>query len=115
MEKKNSSYTKAELVADIADKTGVSKAEAELAVLYVARVCHDVLLEKARTGNKVGWPGFGMFETTQRAARAGRNPHTGETIQIEASTAMKFTDGCAPSSAKRGEAVPLPPCGRPGV
>ena len=100
MEKKNSSYTKAELVADIADKTGVSKAEAE----RVVSTLFDVLLEKARTGNKVGWPGFGMFETTQRAARAGRNPHTGETIQIEASTAMKFTAAKALKDALNGRA-----------
>jgi DNA-binding protein HU-beta len=79
--------TKAELIEAVADAAGVSKADAERTV----GAFFDVVVSSTKGGDKVAWPGFGSFSTTKRAARDGRNPQTGETVKIKASTAMKFT------------------------
>jgi DNA-binding protein HU-beta len=79
--------TKAELVEAVAKKSGVSKADAERTV----SAFFDQVLATTKKGGKVGWPGFGSFTTTKRAARVGRNPQTGEAVKIKASTTMKFT------------------------
>ncbi|PIE32929.1 MAG: DNA-binding protein [Ilumatobacter coccineus] len=79
--------TKSELIDAIAQAAGVTKADAERTV----GAFFDVVVDKAKAGEKVSWPGFGSFSTTKRAARTGRNPQTGETVQIKASTAMKFS------------------------
>ena len=81
------SYNKSDLLADVAERAGVSKANAE----SVINALFDTLVAKAKEGTKVSWPGFGAFSTSARAARVGRNPQTGEEIQIPASTTMKFT------------------------
>jgi DNA-binding protein HU-beta len=79
--------TKAELIDAVAGAAGVSKADAEKTI----GAFFDYVVSAAKGGDKVAWPGFGSFSTTQRSAREGRNPQTGATVQIPASTAMKFT------------------------
>ena len=69
---------KLELVAKIAEKTNLTKKDAEIALKAIT----DAITEALIAGEKVALTGFGTFETRQRAAREGRNPRTGETIQI---------------------------------
>ncbi len=87
--------TKAELIDAVADSAGVSKADAERTI----GAFFDHVVAETKKGEKVAWPGFGSFSTTERAAREGRNPQTGETVQIKASTAMKFSASSALKSA----------------
>lgn len=79
--------TKAELIEAVANGAGVSKADAERTV----GAFFDHVVSATKSGDKVAWPGFGSFSTTQRPARVGRNPQTGAPVQIKASTAMKFS------------------------
>lgn len=87
--------TKAELIDAIATSAAVSKADAERTV----GAFFDTVVASAKKGDKITWPGFGSFATTQRAAREGRNPQTGEPVKIKASTAMKFTASSTLKSA----------------
>lgn len=82
---------KTEFVAAIAEKTELSKKDAEKAV----KAFIDVVAEELKKGEKIQLVGFGTFEVTKRAAREGRNPQTGETMKIEASNAPKFKAGKA--------------------
>ena len=82
---------KTELVAEIAEKTELSKKEAEKAL----KAFTDVIAEELAKGEKIQLVGFGTFEVSERAAREGRNPKTGETIQIAASKTPKFKPGKA--------------------
>ena len=82
-------YTKSELLNDISEKAGVSKADVE----RVIDTFFGTVVERAKTGDKVSWPGFGSFNVTERAARAGRNPQTGEEIQIAAANIPTFKAG----------------------
>jgi DNA-binding protein HU-beta len=79
--------TKAEMIDAVAQAAGVSKADAERTL----GAFFDHVVSTTKSGEKVAWPGFGSFSTTQRAAREGRNPQTGEPVKIKASTAMKFS------------------------
>lgn len=79
--------TKAELIDAVAEAAGTSKADTE----RVVGAFFDTVVEETKKGSKIAWPGFGSFQTTERKARQGRNPQTGETVQIPASTAMKFS------------------------
>jgi len=79
--------TKAELIDAIAQKSGVSKSDAESAV----GAFFDIVVASTKAGDKVTWQGFGSFSTSKSAARTGRNPQTGEAVSISASTRMKFT------------------------
>ena len=83
--------TKIELVAAMAEKAGLTKKDAESAL----KAFTDVVAEELQKGEKVALVGFGTFEVSERAAREGRNPQTGETIQIAASKAPKFKAGKA--------------------
>lgn len=80
---------KAELVAAVAEKAELTKKDSE--VLLKAFV--DVVTEELKKGEKVQVVGFGTFEVVERAAREGRNPHTGEPMPIAASRAPKFKAG----------------------
>lgn len=80
---------KSELVAAIAQKADISKKDAEKAL----RAFVDVVSGQLKDGNKVQIVGFGTFEVSSRAAREGRNPHTGKPMHIEASRAPKFKAG----------------------
>ena len=79
--------TKAELIDAVAKKAGTTKADAE----KVIGTFFDIVVADAKKGGKVAWPGFGSFSTTKSKARTGRNPRTGETVKIAASTRLKFT------------------------
>ena len=77
---------KTELIAAIAEQTGLSKKDAEAALNAFTDIVGDTL----KKGGKVQLVGFGTFEVSERSARSGRNPQTGETIEIQASKAPKF-------------------------
>ena len=80
---------KTELVAAIAEKTELSKKDAEKAL----KAFTEVVAEELKKGEKIQLVGFGTFEVVERAAREGRDPSTGETIKIAASKAPKFKAG----------------------
>ena len=82
---------KTELVAAVAEKSVLSKKDAEAAVKAFTDVVSDELVK----GEKIQLVGFGTFEVSERAAREGRNPKTGETMKIEASRTPKFKAGKA--------------------
>ena len=82
---------KTELAAVVAEKTGLSKADAAKAVAATVDAITDALAE----GDKVQLVGFGAFETKERGARVGRNPKTKEEIQIPASRVPAFKAGKA--------------------
>ncbi len=78
---------KAQLIDVIALKTESKKKDAEAFLDAVV----DAISEALAAGDKVQIFGFGNFEVKERAARDGRNPHTGEKIQIEATKHISFT------------------------
>ena len=82
---------KTELIAAVAEAAEVSKKDSE----KVLKAFVDVVTEELKKGEKVQLVGFGTFEVTERAAREGRNPHTGKTMKIEACKAPKFKAGKA--------------------
>lgn len=82
---------KRELVEAVADTTGLAKSEAESAVDAVVTTISGALAG----GDKVTLPGFGTFEVRERAARTGRNPQTGETMDISASKSAGFKPASA--------------------
>jgi len=82
---------KADIVAAVAEKTGLSKKDAEKAVKAFTEVVSDELVK----GERIQLVGFGTFEVTERAAREGRNPKTGEPMAIAASKTPKFKAGKA--------------------
>jgi DNA-binding protein HU-beta len=79
--------TKAELIEAVSKQAGTSKADAE----KVLSAFFDNVTKASKKGDKVAWPGFGSFSTTKTKARTGRNPQTGGSVKIPASTRMKFT------------------------
>lgn len=81
------SLTKKELIAKVADETGYSRKDTELVLDSLAGTVSEMLA----SGAEFVLPGVGKFSTSQRAARTGRNPATGESIQIPASTSVKFS------------------------
>lgn len=88
---------KAELIARVAEKNGMTHKAAEAAVNAIL----DTVTETLAGGEKVSLVGFGCFEVKHCAARKGRNPATGEAIRIEASKAPAFKAGSALKSAVR--------------
>ena len=82
---------KADLVAKVAEKSGVTKKDAEKAVAGVFAAVQEALA----AGDRVQVLGFGTFEVKERAARIGRNPQTGEELQIAASRNPSFKPGKA--------------------
>lgn len=82
---------KTELIAAIADQSELSKKDAEAAL----KAFVDVVASELQKGEKVQLVGFGTFEVSERAAREGRNPQTGETMTIQASKAPRFKAGKA--------------------
>ena len=77
---------KTELIAAVAEKAEISKKDAEKAV----KAFTDAVAEELAKGGKVQLVGFGNFEVSERPAREGRNPRTGETMTIAASKTPKF-------------------------
>ncbi len=82
---------KIELIAAISEKTGMTKKDAEKALLAVV----DTITETVIKGDKVTLVGFGSFETKTREARMGRNPKTKEAIEIPATRVPVFKAGKA--------------------
>lgn len=82
---------KAELIDLVADKADISKSAASDAVDAVI----DGITASLKRDDPVTFVGFGTFSVSDRAARTGRNPRTGEAIQIAASKAAKFKAGKA--------------------
>jgi DNA-binding protein HU-beta len=80
---------KNELVGVVADSTGLSRSDASKAVDGV----FDAISAALKKGDEVRLVGFGTFSVSQRAASEGRNPRTGEKIQIPASKQPKFKAG----------------------
>ena len=86
---------KGELIESVASKADITKSQATDAVAAV----FDSIQGCLKKGDKASFVGFGTFQTTDRAARDGRNPRTGETIKIPAKTLVKFKAGKALSDA----------------
>ena len=82
---------KTELVEAMVEKTGLSKKESESAI----KAFTEIVTEELKAGGKVQLVGFGTFEVSERVARTGKNPQTGEAIKIPASKAPKFKPGKA--------------------
>lgn len=82
---------KSELIDAIAHEADCPRATAERAV----NAFTDVVGKTLATGEEVSLVGFGTFKTSERAARTGRNPQSGETIQIKAATVPAFKAGKA--------------------
>jgi DNA-binding protein HU-beta len=83
--------TKADLVNAMAEKAGMSKADAEKAL----KAFMDSVTEALKAGDKVALVGFGTFSIGERAARTGQNPQTGDKITIAASKSPRFKAGKA--------------------
>lgn len=81
--------TKTNLIEAVAAKSELKKSEAEKAVNAVFAAIEEALV----AGDKVQITGFGSFEVREKAAREGRNPQTGEKIQIKASKSPAFSAG----------------------
>ena len=82
---------KSEMIEVIAKNSDVSKAEAE----KVFNATFDLFKDELAKGEKVSVAGFGIFKVSERSARTGRNPQTGETIKIAASKGVSFKAGTA--------------------
>jgi DNA-binding protein HU-beta len=82
---------KQELVDAVAAESGTSKRDAEEMINAVL----DAISKEVASGNSVQLVGFGTFGRGERAARTGRNPATGEAMQVAAAKTVKFTAGKA--------------------
>ncbi len=82
---------KAELIAAVAEKSGLTRKDSEKAV----NATFDAITESLKKGEKVALVGFGAFEVKERAARVGRNPQTKEEITIPAARVASFKVGKA--------------------
>lgn len=82
---------KTDFVNAIAEKTGLTKKDAEKALTAVTDIIRDTLVD----GDKIQLVGFGSFEVKHRAARTGHNPRTSETIEIAAAKVPVFKAGKA--------------------
>ncbi|MBL7903905.1 MAG: HU family DNA-binding protein [Bacteroidales bacterium] len=80
---------KSELIDAIAAKTGLTKVQAKNAI----ESYHEAVSESLKAGGSVDIAGFGSFSVVSKAARTGRNPKTGEVLQIQASRLPKFKPG----------------------
>lgn len=80
---------KAEMIEALATATGLTKADTE----KVFNATFDLFKSELEKGNEVSVSGFGKFKISERAARTGRNPATGETMEIKASKSVAFKVG----------------------
>ena len=86
---------KAELVDKVAEATGMPKKDVEEVLAGVI----NAVVASVKADDKVALPGFGSFNKSHRAARQGRNPQTGATIEIAASNGVKFSAAAGFKSA----------------
>lgn len=91
---------KAELVEAISDKTELSKSDIDSAINGLFEVVAEHV---ARTDEKITIPGWMSIQQTTRAARKGRNPRTGETIDIAATKGVKVSAGSKLKAAAKGK------------
>ncbi len=89
---------KGQLIEKMHEKSGLTLKDAEKAY----KAFTDAVIEALRDGEKVQLVGFGTFDIGERSAREGRNPQTGESIQIAASKSPKFKAGKAFKDAING-------------
>lgn len=89
---------KEDLVASVAESADLSKADADRALSALV----DTITSTVASGDKIQIPGLGTFEPRERAAREGRNPQSGETIQIAATTVPGFKAATAFKNATAG-------------
>lgn len=82
---------KAELITSMAEKSGLTKKDAEKALNSFVESVQEALMQ----GDKVQLVGFGTFEVRERGSRKGRNPQTGEEIEIPAASVPAFKAGKA--------------------
>ncbi|HUQ62470.1 MAG TPA: HU family DNA-binding protein [Acidimicrobiales bacterium] len=82
---------KSDVIDRVAGTADVGRAQAE----RVLDAFFETVRGAVKKGDRVAWPGFGSFSVTQRKARTGRNPRTGEAVKIRASKALKFSSGSA--------------------
>ncbi len=87
-----------QLVKDVADRSGLTQDQVDSVLGGVV----DAVTASVKAGDKVVVPGFVSFEQVERAARSGRNPQTGESMQIPAQKAVKVSAGKALKDAVRG-------------
>ena len=92
---------KKELIDAMASNTGLRRVDAERALAGLLEIITDTL----RKGDSVSFPGFGSFEVRNRSARTGRNPKTGEELQIAASKAVAFKTGATLKTAINNKSV----------
>lgn len=90
--------TRDELIARISKKTGLSKTQVSNSLKSML----DEITDALRKGDKISFVGFGTFSTARRKARTGRNPRTGEKLNIPATTVPKFQPGKGLKDAVRG-------------
>jgi DNA-binding protein HU-beta len=90
--------TKQDFVDAVANKSGLSKRDAGVAVDAVL----DTITDTLRSRDAVTFTGFGKFSTSARAARMGVNPRTGAKVMIPATTVPKFSAGSALKAAVKG-------------
>ena len=81
------SFRKADFVSAVSERTGMSKKDSEEALKAVL----DIIAEEVGKGKKVSLPAFGTFSLKERSARKGRNPQTGEPLEIAASKSPSFS------------------------
>ena len=86
---------KSDVIQDVAGAAGVSRQDAE----KVIDAFFDTVRAAVGKGDRVAWPSFGSFSATDRQARTGRNPRTGEAVAIAASRAVKFSASTSLKSA----------------
>ena len=84
---------KSELVQELANKTKLSRADAQRAIDALFETNGGIISKALKKGDRIQITGFGTFETRKRKARIGRNPRTGKEIKIAASTSAAFRAG----------------------
>ena len=90
---------KGEFVEALSDRLDISRAQADRALTAVL----DIVTEQLAKGEKISFTGFGAFEVSERAARTGRNPKTGESLQIAAARVPKFSAGASLKATVAGK------------
>jgi len=92
------SLNKSDLAGIVASESGISSGDAKAAI----EKTFEVIARQIAAGDEVSVAGFGKFSSTERSARQGRNPQTGETIDIPASKAPKFSAASQLKTAVKG-------------
>ena len=92
------SLNKTDLAGEVASASGLGSGDAKKAV----EATFDTIAKHLAAGDEVSVSGFGKFSVTERSAREGRNPQTGETIQIAASKAPKFSAASGLKTSVKG-------------